>query len=81
MAYFAEIDKNNIVVRVLAVDDSKETNGQTYLADELGLGGTWIQTSFNSNFRGTYAGIGYTYNAVADIFIAPPPVDDPVTEL
>jgi hypothetical protein len=47
MAHFAEIDSNNIVLRVLVVADEKENNGQEFLADELGLGGVWIQTSYN----------------------------------
>jgi hypothetical protein len=58
MAHFAEIDENGIVLRVLVVDDSQENRGQEFLADDLGLGGTWIQTSYNVNFAGKYAGIG-----------------------
>jgi hypothetical protein len=71
MAHFAEIDKNNKVLRVLVVDNSQENRGQDFLADDLGLGGTWIQTSYNNNFRGKYAGIGDTYDPVQDIFITP----------
>ncbi len=37
------------------------------------LGGRWVQTSYNNNFRRRYAGIGYTYDPVADVFIAPSP--------
>ena len=73
MAYFAEIDKNNVVLRVLVVDNEKESHGQEYLADELGLGGIWIQTSYNGNFRKNYAGIGFTYDENRDAFIAPKP--------
>jgi hypothetical protein len=69
MAHFAEIDKNNKVLRVLVVDNSQEDRGQEYLANELGLGGAWIQTSYNNNFRGKYAGIGDTYDPVQDVFI------------
>lgn len=71
MAHFAEIDENNKVVRVLVVDNSQEHRGQEFLADELGLGGRWIQTSYNSNFRGKYAGIGDTYDEENDLFVAP----------
>ena len=71
MAHFAEIDNNNKVLRVLVVDNSQENRGQDFLADDLGLGGTWIQTSYNNNFRGKYAGIGDTYDPVQDIFITP----------
>ena len=71
MAHFAEIDNNNIVVRVLVVDNSLEHRGADFLANDLGLGGTWIQTSYNGNIRYNYAGIGYTYDAARDAFIAP----------
>ena len=83
MAHFAEVDENNIVLRVLVVDDSQESNGQEFLATTLGLGGTWIKTSYNtlggvhSNggtpLRKNYAGIGYTYDSERDAFIAPKP--------
>jgi hypothetical protein len=62
MAYFAEIDSNNIVLRVLRVPTEQEGNGQNYLANEIGLGGTWIQTSYNSTIRYHFAGIGYVWN-------------------
>ena len=71
MAHFAEIDENNIVLRVLVVDNSQEHRGQEFLADELGLGGTWIQTSYNANFRGKFAGIGDIYDAEKDVFVSP----------
>ena len=58
MAHFAEIDSDNKVLRVLVVDNSQEHRGQEFLANDLGLGGTWIQTSYNANFGGKYAGIG-----------------------
>jgi hypothetical protein len=73
MAHFAEIDSSNIVVRVLVVPDEQEHRGQEFLADELGLGGTWVQTSYNARIRKNYAGIGYTYDESRDAFIAPKP--------
>jgi hypothetical protein len=73
MAHFAEIDENNIVSRVLVVDNSLEFRGADFLANDLALGGTWIQTSFNANIRGTFAGVGFTYNEAEDIFITPQP--------
>lgn len=75
MAHFAEIDSNNIVVRVLVVPDDAEDRGQDYLANDLGLGGTWVQTSYNARIRKNYAGIGFTYDAERDAFIAPKPFD------
>ena len=77
MAHFAQIE-NNIVQRVIVVandDAPDEVTGQTFLAS-IGLTGVWKQTSYNNNFRGRYAGIGYTYNADLDEFVAPLPEQD-----
>jgi len=71
MAHFAEIDDSGIVQRVLVVPDEHEDNGQDYLANEIGLGGSWIQTSYNSKIRGNYAGIGFTYLEEFDLFMPP----------
>ena len=83
MAHFAEIDQNNIVTRVLVVDNSEENNGQLFLAETLGLGGTWIKTSYNTlggvhanggtPLRKNYAGVGYSYDSSRDAFIPPKP--------
>ena len=58
MAHFAEIDGNNIVLRVLVVTNEEEHRGQEFLANDLNLGGTWVQTSYNANFGGKFAAIG-----------------------
>jgi hypothetical protein len=75
MAHFAEIDPNGgTVLRVLVVPDEQEHRGQEYMADDLGLGGIWVQTSYNAatnGFRKNYAGIGYIYDATRDAFISP----------
>jgi hypothetical protein len=73
MAHFARIDENNIVREILVVDNSQEHRGQEFLANDLQLGGRWIQTSYNNNFRKQYAGIGYTYDETKDIFVSPQP--------
>ena len=73
MAHFAEIDENNIVLRVLVVPDLHELRGQSYLAEDMDLGGTWIQTSYNNNIRKNFAGAGYVYDKDKDAFIAPQP--------
>jgi len=83
MAHFAEIDENGIVLRVLVVDNAQESNGQDFLANTLGLGGTWVKTSYNTvggvhtnggtPLRKNYAGIGYTYDSDRDAFIPPKP--------
>ena len=69
MAHFAEIDNDNKVVRVLVVPDEEEHRGHDFLANDLGLGGKWIQTSYNANIRKHYAGIGMTYSESLDAFI------------
>jgi hypothetical protein len=71
MASFAKIEKG-IVTNVISVDDEHETNGQEYL-NSIGLDGTWIQTSYNSNFRKKYAAIGDRYDEAADAFKSPQP--------
>ena len=45
------------------------------MSQDLGLGGTWVQTSYNATIRKNYAGIGYTYDSERDAFIAPKPFD------
>lgn len=76
MAHFAGIDSDNKVLRVLVVDNAHENRGAEYLAVDCGLGGTWVQTSYNANFGGKFAGIGDIWNGTE--FIAPEP--DPVIE-
>jgi hypothetical protein len=79
MAHFAQINNDNIVAQVIVIgnDDcgggdfpESEPIGQAFIAS-LGLPGTWLQTSYHGNFRGTYAGIGYTYDIKLDEFVAP----------
>jgi len=74
MSHWAEIDSKNKVFRVLVGDnnDAAGDEGYQWLIDNLG--GTWIKTSYNAEingFRGKFAGIGDTYNAEKDIFVAP----------
>jgi hypothetical protein len=71
MSHWAEIDENNIVLRVTTGDnnDPAGDEGYQWLIDNLG--GTWIQTSYNNNFRGIYAGIGFIYDEENDVFINP----------
>lgn len=73
MSYFAELDDNNVVLRVLAVPDEHEHRGEEYLAKDVGLGGRWIQTSFNARIRKRFAGIGDTYDLVRDAFVPQKP--------
>jgi len=73
MAHWAELDENNIVVRV-TVGDNNDPNGDEgyqWLIDNLG--GTWVKTSYNATIRKNFAGIGYTYDHELDAFISPKP--------
>jgi len=62
--YFAQIDDNNVVTKVAVVQrEFLEANPQRYT-------GVWVETFFDTAGK-QYAGIGYTYDPVADEFIAP----------
>lgn len=50
MAHFAELDENNVVLRVLVVANEQEHRGQEFLSKDLNLGGRWEQTSYNTKF-------------------------------
>jgi hypothetical protein len=71
MAHWAEIDENNIVTRVCVGSNDDPDEGYQWLVDNLG--GRWVQTSYNSNFRNQFAGIGFSYDEELDIFIEPSP--------
>jgi hypothetical protein len=73
MSHFAEINENNIVLRVLVGDnnDPKGDEGKSWF--EENLGGTWIQTSFSARFRGKLACMGDIYDPELDIFKTPEP--------
>ncbi len=80
MAHFAELDDNNMVIRVIVVADADTANEHGHEVEEIGagfcvdlLGGAWKQTSYNNNMRRRYAGIGFTYAADRDAFIPPRP--------
>lgn len=73
MAHFAEIDGNNIVLRVVVIPDEQEHRGEEFLRDDLKLGGRWIQTSYNNKIRRRYAGEGYIYDEINDVFLRPQP--------
>ena len=83
MAHFAKIE-NGVVTNVVVVDNQFEKYGQQYLND-LGLEGTWIQTSYNGNFAGKFAAIGDVYDPKKKAFASPTVVeyfiDVPVQEM
>jgi len=94
MAHFAELDENNVVLRVIVVHNNElidkngvesEAKGIAFCQSLFGANTRWVQTSYNGNFRKRYAGIGSFYDAKNDAFINPKPspypsfVLDPIT--
>ena len=80
MAHFAEIDSNNVVLRVIVVDNKDTSTPDGTEVESIGVafcqrlfGGNWLKTSYNGNIRKNYAGIGYTYNAGLNAFVPPKP--------
>jgi hypothetical protein len=80
MAHFAELDSNNVVLRVIVVDNKDTADAYGVEKEHIGaafcervLGGNWKQTSYNGTKRKNYAGIGYKYHADIDAFAAPQP--------
>lgn len=80
MAHFAELDANNVVLRVIVVDNKDTADANGVEKEHIGaafcerlFGGTWKQTSYNGSFRKRYAGIGCTYRADIDAFVPPQP--------
>jgi hypothetical protein len=78
MAHFAQI-VNNVVTNVVVIHNNEllvdgvevESKGAEFCTNLFG--GTWIQTSFNNRIRKQFAGVSYTYDSTADVFIAPRP--------
>lgn len=80
MAHFAQLDENNLVLQVIVVHNNECLDADGNESEAIGvafcqslLGGVWKQTSYNGNIRKNYAGIGYTYDAGRNAFIAPKP--------
>ena len=75
MAHYAFLDENNIVTEVIVGIDETELieslDTETWYGNFRGQ--TCKRTSYNSNIRGTYAAIGYSYNEEEDIFVVPQP--------
>jgi len=75
MAHFAKIE-NNKVAQVIVVNNEEvpdEATGIAFCKSLYGQDTEWVQTSYNNNFRGTFAGIGYTYDG--EKFVAPEPTE------
>jgi hypothetical protein len=81
MAHFAQIGEDYAVLQVIFIANEDCIDGETE-SESVGiafcmslLGGRWVQTSYNANFRKNYAGIGFTYDESRDAFIPPKPYD------
>ena len=77
MAHFAQIDENNVVINVIVVSNNVLLNKDNYEGEQLGIDfckslygqdTVWVQTSYNGNFRGEFAGIGFYYDSDLDVF-------------
>ncbi len=77
MAHYAFLDENNIVTEVIVgIDETELIEGldtETWYANFRSQ--ACKRTSYNNRIRKNYAGIGYTYDAVRDAFIAPEPAN------
>ena len=80
MAHFAELDENNIVTNVVVIHNNELLDGETEsevkgveFCSTLFGHSNWIQTSYNNNMRKQFAGIGFSYDDVNDVFISPQP--------
>jgi hypothetical protein len=75
MAHYAFLDENNVVTEIITgIDETELIEGldpETWYSNFRGQ--SCKRTSYNGNIRKQYAGIGYTYDAVNDVFIAPQP--------
>ena len=77
MAHFAKLDGDNKVIEVNVVNNAaidsnnEEQSGVEFLTEWSGGYSNWKQTSYNNKIRGNYAGIGYTYLPLEDIFMPP----------
>lgn len=85
MAHFAELDANNMVLRVIVVDNKDTSDAFGVEKEHIGaafcerlLGGRWVQTSYNGKFRGGFAGIGMMYLPEHDRFVGAKPSDQHV---
>lgn len=82
MAHFAQLDDSGTVLQVIVVNNAElldiggsesEAQGIAFCQSLYGADTTWVQTSYNGRIRKNFAGIGFTYDAGRDAFIAPKP--------
>jgi hypothetical protein len=73
MAYFVELDQNNVVLRTIVVHEEDASNGEFFCHNLFG--GIWLETFVDGSQRKQYASPNYFYDAVADVFISPKPFE------
>jgi hypothetical protein len=82
MAHFAELNENDIVQRVIVINNRVILNDNNEEVEQLGINfckslygenTNWVQASYNNNFRKQFAGIGFKYDRTNDVFISPQP--------
>ena len=71
MSHRAELNGTNTVLRVVVCDNDDPNGDEGYQWLVENLGGRWVQTSYNNNFRGVFAGIGFVYDEESDEFVKP----------
>jgi hypothetical protein len=87
VAHFAQLDNNNVVTQIIVVHNNElglpesEAKGIEFCQSLFGADTKWVQTSYNNNFRGRFAGVGDTYDAINDVFIPPSPTVQPTVTL
>ena len=81
MAHFAHLNKDNVVLKVIVINNEvlnnlpfpeSEPKGIAFCRSLFGYD-RWLQTSYNGSFRKNFAGVGYTYDSFYDVFIPPKP--------
>lgn len=82
MAHYAELNENNEVIYVIYMTNETITDENGNEVEQLGIDHLhkhhgkdrrWVRTSYRGNFRGRYAGVGFTYREDLDMFIEPQP--------
>ena len=80
MAHFAQIADDGTVLTVTVISNEVLTDEDGVEQEQLGkdlcqslFGGTWVQTSYNNNFRKRFAFIGGAYDSVNNVFLFPQP--------
>ena len=73
MAYYAFVDEDNIVVDVIRGNDETVDgpNWEIYYGEQFNM--RCLRTSYNGNYRGIFAGIGYRYDEALNEFVGPEP--------